>query len=74
MAKRTYRYFQGEPLYPFGYGLSYSSFTYVNAKVNAATVAANGAVEISTDVTNSGKILDASSQPIPSRSSKALLE
>jgi beta-glucosidase len=28
MAGRTYRYFEGDPLYPFGYGLSYSSFSY----------------------------------------------
>lgn len=56
MAKRTYRYFQGEPLYPFGYGLSYTSFTYGNAKVNSPTMAANGSVEVSAHVTNSGKM------------------
>jgi beta-glucosidase len=56
MAKRTYRYFQGEPLYPFGYGLSYTSFTYANTKPNSAAVAADGALEVSADVTNSGKM------------------
>ncbi len=46
MQNRTYRYFKGEPLYPFGYGLSYSTFKYANL---------NGwALEVSTDVTNSG--------------------
>ena len=33
MARRTYRYFDGEPLFPFGYGLSYSSFAYSGLKL-----------------------------------------
>jgi beta-glucosidase len=54
MAKRTYRYFDGEPLYPFGYGLSYTSFSYSNAKVDHTSVTADGSVTVSVDVTNSG--------------------
>ena len=46
MNNRTYRYFQGEPLYPFGYGLSYTSFSLANAAFS------NGAVEV--DVENTG--------------------
>jgi beta-glucosidase len=53
MKGRTYRYFTGEPLYPFGYGLSYSSFRYANAR---ATVAADGSVRVSADVTNVGNM------------------
>ncbi len=56
MAKRTYRYFDGEPLYPFGYGLSYTSFTYNNVRVDNQNVAADGSVTISTDVANNGAI------------------
>ena len=51
---RTYRYFNGEPLYPFGYGFSYTSFSYSNAKVDNASVAADSAVTVSVDVTNAG--------------------
>jgi beta-glucosidase len=54
MAKRTYRYFDGEPLYPFGFGLSYASFTYRNVKVDPETVPANGSLKVSVDVTNTG--------------------
>jgi beta-glucosidase len=54
MAKRTYRYFDGEPLYPFGYGLSYTSFEYRNATVDNASIAADGTVKVSVDVSNTG--------------------
>ena len=50
---RTYMYFTGTPTYPFGYGLSYSSFRY--SDVHAAPVAnANGTVTVSLKVTNTG--------------------
>ncbi|HVY84444.1 MAG TPA: glycoside hydrolase family 3 C-terminal domain-containing protein, partial [Caulobacterales bacterium] len=54
MAHRTYRYFTGEPLYRFGYGLSYSAFLYSNPRVSSARVRANGAVTVSVDVANTG--------------------
>ena len=38
MTNRTYRYFTGEPLYPFGYGLSYTSFSINDAKAGKGTV------------------------------------
>jgi beta-glucosidase len=54
MAKRTYRYFDGEPLYPFGYGLSYTSFRYDNPRADAAGLSSNHSVSVSVDVTNGG--------------------
>jgi len=56
MAKRTYRYFSGEPLYPFGYGLSYTSFKYSNPHADNAKIAADGTVTISVDVANTGAV------------------
>ena len=54
MAGRTYRYFTGEPLYPFGHGLSYTRFGYAPAKLSKAKVGADGQVEVSVDVSNTG--------------------
>jgi beta-glucosidase len=56
MAGRTYRYFTEPPLYPFGYGLSFSSFHYSDAKVGQPQVAADGAVKVSVRVTNAGSV------------------
>jgi beta-glucosidase len=56
MAKRTYRYFDGEALYPFGYGLSYTSFSYSDPRVSKSEVGADGELEISVNVTNSGAV------------------
>jgi beta-glucosidase len=56
MSGRTYRYFTELPLYPFGYGLSFSSFNYSDAKVSQAKVAADGAVTVSVRVTNASSM------------------
>ena len=54
MSNRTYRYFKGAPLYPFGYGLSYTTFKYSNLSIPQQTVAAGSPVMADATVTNSG--------------------
>lgn len=56
MSGRTYRYFAGQPLYPFGYGLSFTRFTYDNARVSQGHVKTGDAIMISVDVANTGRM------------------
>ncbi|MFZ0393841.1 MAG: glycoside hydrolase family 3 C-terminal domain-containing protein [Terracidiphilus sp.] len=56
MANRTYRYFNGKPLYPFGYGLSYTTFSYGDLSVPAQAVDAGQPVGADVTVTNTGKV------------------
>lgn len=53
---RTYRYFDGEPLYPFGYGLSYTTFRYDALKLDAPSLSAaeNAKIDLTVAVTNTG--------------------
>jgi len=56
MKGRTYRYFTGEPLYPFGYGLSYSDFEYSNLTFDKNSLGAKDDLAVSAYVKNAGKI------------------
>lgn len=53
MENRTYRYFTGKPLYPFGHGLSYTSFAYSQLKAAPAS-GINGVLAVAVDVANTG--------------------
>jgi len=55
MKNRTYRYFEGQPLYAFGYGLSYSKFEYSNLKLSSATLKAGDSLTVDADVRNTGQ-------------------
>ncbi|HTW32402.1 MAG TPA: glycoside hydrolase family 3 C-terminal domain-containing protein, partial [Candidatus Sulfotelmatobacter sp.] len=56
MQGRTYRYFEGEPLWPFGYGLSYTTFSYSNLTLPDEPINAGDPLNASVTVTNTGKL------------------
>ena len=57
MCNRTYRYMEAEPLYPFGFGLSYTSFNYTNLALNIAKISTEmiEEIKVTVEVENSGK-------------------
>jgi beta-glucosidase len=57
MQGRTYRYFSGKPLYSFGYGLSYTKFSYSNLKLASSSIAAGAPIVAEVDVQNTGLLV-----------------
>ena len=55
MANRTYRYFKGEALYPFGFGLSYTTFQYSSLHLSKSTINKNESVQAEVSITNTGR-------------------
>ena len=51
---RTYLYFKGQPLYPFGFGLSYTTFEYANLRTSADSVNRAGEIAVSVEIKNTG--------------------
>lgn len=56
MKNRTYRYFDGKPLFAFGHGLSYTTFAYGQPAVSGTTASAKGSFEVTVPVTNTGSV------------------
>jgi beta-glucosidase len=51
---RTYMYFKGQPLYPFGFGLSYTNLEYSNLRTSSDSINPTGEIIVSVDVKNTG--------------------
>jgi beta-glucosidase len=56
MKGRTYRYFEGKPLYPFGFGLSYTTFSYTDLRLPKKTINAGDPLTANVTVSNTGKV------------------
>ncbi|KAL4233159.1 hypothetical protein ACF0H5_007844 [Mactra antiquata] len=56
MFNKTYRYYDGDPLYPFGYGLSYTRFQYSDLTLSSATIKAGQNIAASFKITNIGQV------------------
>ncbi len=50
----TYRFYRGDPLYPFGYGLSYTTFQYTSLSLSSHTIQAGDNLTVMVTVTNTG--------------------
>jgi beta-glucosidase len=79
MANRTYRYFEGQPLYAFGHGLSYTKFAYSGLKLDRGNVAADGSLVATVTIRNAGKragdeIVQLYLRPLDPRRPRALKE
>lgn len=55
MRNRTYRYFTGQPLFPFGFGLSYSQFAYSGLELSSAQLNAGSSLDLDANVQNTGQ-------------------
>jgi beta-glucosidase len=79
MEERTYRYFTGTPLYPFGHGLSYTRFEYTDLQLDRAEAAADDTLRVSLKVGNVGaragdEVVQLYLHPVDSSRPRALKE